>query len=146
MLFGVPLRMAWGCAICGIASHTSRTLLFGAGIDLISGTLAGSLAAGFLAWLLTRRFHAPQAAFAFPGVVALVPGAYAFRAIIGGLAIAHGTADAVLISDTLSLAFSATLMIAGIAVGVAAPALLPRRIGPVAAPDISHPLRSLRRS
>jgi uncharacterized membrane protein YjjP (DUF1212 family) len=130
VLFGVPLRMAWGCVVCGIASHTSRTLLFGAGIDLITGTLVGSLAAGFGAWLLTRRFHAPQAAFVFPGVVALIPGAYSFRAIIGVLRIAHGTpANAALISDTLSLAFSATLMIAGIAVGVAAPALLPRRRG-----------------
>jgi len=127
VLFGVPVRMAWGCVICGVASHTSRTLLFGAGIDLITGTLIGSLAAGFLAWLLTRRFHAPQAAFAFPGVVALVPGAYAFRAVIGSLAIAHGTAGPALISQTLSLALSAVLMIAGIAVGVAAPALLPRR-------------------
>ena len=127
VLFGVPVRMAWGCVICGIASHTSRTLLFGAGIDLITGTLVGSLAAGLLAWLLTRRLHAPQAAFAFPGVVALVPGAYSFRAIIGSLAIAHGTASPALISETLSLALSAVLMVAGIAIGVAAPALLPHR-------------------
>jgi uncharacterized membrane protein YjjP (DUF1212 family) len=127
VLFGVPVRMAWGCVICGIASHTSCTLLFGAGIDLITGTLAGSLAAGLLAWLLTRRFRAPQAAFAFPGVVALVPGAYSFRAIIGSLTIAHGTASPALISQTLSLTLSAVLMVAGIAIGVAAPALLPRR-------------------
>jgi uncharacterized membrane protein YjjP (DUF1212 family) len=136
VLFGVRPRMAWGCAVCGIASHTSRAALFGGGIDLITGTLVGALAAGFLAWVLTRRSHAPQAAFAFPGVVALVPGAYAFRAIIGALAIAHESPDAALISDTLSLAFSATLMIAGIAVGVAAPALLPRRQRP--ASGLSH--------
>jgi uncharacterized membrane protein YjjP (DUF1212 family) len=125
VLFGVPMRMAWGCVICGVASHTSRTLLFGAGIDLITGTLAGSLTAGILAWLLTRRFHAPQATFAFPGVVALVPGSYSFRAIIGSLTIAHGTANPALISQTFSLALSAVLMIAGIAIGIAAPALLP---------------------
>ncbi|MGH9485474.1 MAG: hypothetical protein ACRD1F_10490 [Terriglobales bacterium] len=33
VLFGVPRRMAWGCMICGVASDTSRTLLFGAWID-----------------------------------------------------------------------------------------------------------------
>jgi uncharacterized membrane protein YjjB (DUF3815 family) len=127
VLFDVPARMAWGCVICGIASHTFRTLLYGAGLDLIAGTLAGSLAAGLLAWLLARRFHAPQATFAFPGVVALIPGAYSFRAVIGGLMIAHGTADPALILQTLSLTSSAVLMIAGIAIGVAAPALMPRR-------------------
>jgi uncharacterized membrane protein YjjP (DUF1212 family) len=127
VLFGVPARIAWGCVVCGIASHTSRTLLFNAGIDLIAGTFAGSLAAGLLAWMLSRRFRAPQAAFAFPGVVALVPGAYLFRAIIGGLTIARGATNPTLVSESFSLSISAALMIAGIAVGIAAPALLPRR-------------------
>jgi uncharacterized membrane protein YjjB (DUF3815 family) len=123
--------------ICGIASHTAPTLLFGTGLDLITGTLAGSLAAGLLAWLLARRFHAPEATFAFPGVVALVPGSYSFRAIIGGLTIAHGTATPALNSQVLSLALSSVLMIAGIAIGVATPALLPRRAH--SAPDITVP-------
>jgi uncharacterized membrane protein YjjP (DUF1212 family) len=124
VLFGVPVRRVWAGVLCGIASHTLRTALFGAGIDLITGTLVGALAAGFLAALFARRFHAPSAAFSFPGVVALVPGAYAFRSVIGCLAIAHGTANAALTSETLTLGVSAVLMIAAIAVGVAAPALL----------------------
>lgn len=124
VLFGVPPRRAWACILCGIASHTLRTSLFSAGVDLIGGTLAGALAASFLAALFAARYRAPPAAFAFAGVVALVPGAYAFRAVVGGLAIAHGTADAALVSDTLAVALSAGLMVAAIAVGVAAPALL----------------------
>lgn len=135
VLFSVPARMAWACALCGIASHTSRVLLFGAGVDLITGTLLGSLAAGALAWVFGRRFGAPPAAFAFPGVVALIPGSYAFRAAIGSIAIANGTANPALIGDTLSLALSAVLMVAAIAVGIAAPALLlPSVVGPGRAP------------
>jgi uncharacterized membrane protein YjjP (DUF1212 family) len=127
VLFGVPLRMAWGCMLCGIASHAGRTLLFDAGIDLIVGTLLGSLAAGFLADALARRFHAPRAAFAFPGVVALIPGAYSFRCIIGALAIARGDRSAALLSETAALGVAAVLMVGAIAVGVTAPALVPRR-------------------
>ncbi len=131
VLFSVPARMAWVCVLCGIASHTSRALLFGLGVDLITGTLLGSLAAGVLACLFARRFAAPAAAFAFPGVVALVPGSYAFRAAIGSVAIARGAADPALIGDTLSLALSAVLMVGGIAVGIAAPTVLfPSVAGP----------------
>ena len=128
-LFSVPARMAWACVICGIASHTLRTICVHAGIDIITGTLIGALVASFLAQGFARHFHGPTAAFAFPGVVAMVPSAYAFRTIIGALHIAHGTADPALLADTLSLAITVVLMVGGIAVGIAAPALLlaPRR-------------------
>jgi uncharacterized membrane protein YjjP (DUF1212 family) len=130
LLFGVPARMAWACLVCGIASHSLRALLFHLGIDIITGTLIGALAAGFLAQGFAHRFHAPPATFAFAGVVAMIPGAYAFRAVIGGLAIAYGTAGAAVVTETVSLILTVGLMVIGIAVGVAAPALLsPRRGG-----------------
>jgi uncharacterized membrane protein YjjB (DUF3815 family) len=105
-----------------VASHTLRTLLFHFGLDLITGTLIGALVVGFLAQGFAHRFRAPAVALAFPGVVAMVPGAYAFRAVFGTLQIAEGTAATV--SETLSLSATVGLMVGAIAVGVAAPALL----------------------
>ncbi|HET6606229.1 MAG TPA: threonine/serine exporter family protein [Rhodopila sp.] len=124
LLFNVPPRIAWACAICGVASHTLRTLLFHFGIDLITGTLAGALVVGFLAQGFARHFHAPAVALAFPGVVAMVPGAYAFRAVFGTLQIAEATATGSTITETLSLSATVGLMVGAIGVGVAAPALL----------------------
>jgi uncharacterized membrane protein YjjB (DUF3815 family) len=124
VLFNVPARMAWACLVCGIASHTSRAALFHLGIDIITGTLIGALAAGFLAEAFARRYHAPPATFGFPGVVAMIPGAYAFRGVIGTLQIASTTAGPPLVSETLSLIVTVVLMVAGIAVGVAAPVLV----------------------
>jgi uncharacterized membrane protein YjjP (DUF1212 family) len=124
LLFNVPIRMAWACVICGLASHTLRTLLFHFGIDLITGTLIGSLAAGFLAQGFAHHFRAPPVALAFPGVVAMIPGAYAFRAVFGTLQIAESTATAKTITETLSLSASVGLMVGAIAIGVVAPALL----------------------
>jgi uncharacterized membrane protein YjjP (DUF1212 family) len=121
-LFNVPARMAWACVLCGVASHTTRTLCIHLGVDIIAGTLVGALLVGFLAQGFSRYFHAPSAAFAFPGVVAMVPGAYAFRAVISSLQIAHGAADPQLDADTLALGISVTLMIGAIAIGIAAPA------------------------
>ena len=124
LLFNVPARMAWACCVCGIASHTLRTFLYQSGIDLIAGTLIGALAVGFLAHGFARHFRAPAVALAFPGVVAMVPGAYAFRAVFGGLQIAEATAATTTVTDTLSLSATVVLMVGAITVGVAAPALL----------------------
>jgi uncharacterized membrane protein YjjP (DUF1212 family) len=128
-LFNVPPQIAWACIVCGVASHTGRTLCLHLGLDIVSGTLIGAAAAGFLAQWFARYFRAPAVAFSFPGVVAMVPGAYAFRAVIGWLQIvATGSgAPAALVTDTLALSFSCMLMVAAIAIGVAAPLILTNR-------------------
>jgi uncharacterized membrane protein YjjB (DUF3815 family) len=128
-LFNVPARIAWACIICGMASHTMRTLCQHLGIDLVSGTLIGALTVGFLAEGFSRHFRAPAVAFAFPGVVAMIPGAFAFRAVIGSLQIVYAgaTAAPVLVTETLALAATCILMVAAIALGIAAPSILSRK-------------------
>jgi uncharacterized membrane protein YjjB (DUF3815 family) len=123
-LFNVPPRVAWACVVCGLASHTTRTLCVGLGIEIIPGTLIGALVAGFLAQLFARLFHAPASTFAFPGVVAMVPGAYAFQATVGALRIAQHAAAPSLVADTLALVITIVLMVGAIAIGIAAPAVL----------------------
>ena len=128
-LFNVPGRIAWACVVCGVASHTTRTLCMHLGLDILSGTLIGALAAGFLAQGFARHFRAPAVAFAFPGVVAMIPGAFAFRVVIGCLQIVEAGAAAAtaLVTETLALAVSCLLMVAAIAVGIAAPLILTKK-------------------
>ena len=125
-LFNVPLRLAWVGILCGVASHTTRTFLLQHGVDIVSGSLIGALAAGFLAHAFARSFQAPVSAFAFPGVVAMIPGSYAFRAVIGYIGILHNgsAAAAPLIAETLALSVTCLLMVLAIAIGVAAPIIL----------------------
>src|SRR6185295_4762114 len=54
-LFNVTWRLAWACIICGLCSHSLRTALMHCGLDIASGTLIGSMAAGFLAHLFAHR-------------------------------------------------------------------------------------------
>lgn len=123
-LFNVPPRLAWACVVCGVVSHATRTLCGHLGVDIIGGTLIGAALAGLLAQIFARWFDAPPVTFAFPGVVAMVPGAYAFRAVMGGLQIAQGAAAAPVLNETLSLSCAVVLMAGAIAVGVAAPVCL----------------------
>jgi uncharacterized membrane protein YjjP (DUF1212 family) len=128
-LFNVPTRIAWASVLCGAASHTVRTFCVHLGIDLISGTLIGALAVGLLAQWFSRSFRAPAVAFAFPGVVAMIPGAFAFRAVIGTLEIVNaGTAaSTAVLTETLALVASCFLMVTAIAVGIAVPVILTNR-------------------
>jgi uncharacterized membrane protein YjjP (DUF1212 family) len=123
VLFNVPARIAWAGVICGVASHTTRTLLLHFGIDIVIGTLVGALAANFFAQAFARQFKAPAVAFVFPGVVAMVPGAYAFRAWVGCVEIVHGgvAAPTPVVTETLALIATCVLMVAAIAIGIAAP-------------------------
>lgn len=122
-LFNVPIRLAWVGVLCGVASHTTRTFCLQHGLDIVSGSLVGALAAGFLAHGFARTFRAPAPAFAFPGVVAMIPGSYAFRAVIGYFEIipAGSAASPALVAETLALSATCLLMVLAIAIGVAAP-------------------------
>jgi uncharacterized membrane protein YjjP (DUF1212 family) len=128
-LFNVPGRVAWACVVTGVASHTTRTLCMHRGVDVVSGTLIGALASGFLAHWVARHFRRPAVAFAFPGVVAMIPGAFAFRVVIGCLQIvsAGAAAGTALVTETLALAVSCLLMVAAIAVGIATPLILTKK-------------------
>jgi uncharacterized membrane protein YjjB (DUF3815 family) len=120
LLFNVPPRLAWACCLCALAGHGFRTALIGMGLDLPLASFAGALLATLLARLVGQATAAPTVTFAFPGVVAMIPGFYAFQAGIGGLAImtAGAAAPAALLGETIGLAVTATLVTAGIAIGL----------------------------
>jgi uncharacterized membrane protein YjjP (DUF1212 family) len=124
MLFNVPLKLAWACAVCGVASHTVRlALMHYAGLDIVAGTLVGALLTGGLAQIFASRLDAPAATFAFPGVVAMVPGIYGFRTFAGAMdIISAGPVPAPAVIDaTVALAVTVLMITAAIAIGIAAP-------------------------
>ncbi|WP_426132618.1 threonine/serine ThrE exporter family protein [Pseudomonas sp. PWP3-1b2] len=120
VFFNVPWRVLWVCVLCGMAAHGVRTLAQQYGLDLACASLLGAFAAGLVAVIAAARFRVPPVAFAFPGIVALIPGSYGFRAGIGALQLMSLGADspAVLIAQTTSLAITTAIVSAAIAVGV----------------------------
>ncbi len=120
LLFGVPPRALPACVICGIAGHGGRTALAVTGLDLAAATLAASALVGLLATGLAERLSLPWTTFAFPGVVAMIPGSYAFRAATGALAVMEQGAAAPpgLVAETLGLAVAAMVMTAAVGSGL----------------------------
>ncbi|WP_298960784.1 threonine/serine exporter family protein [uncultured Methylobacterium sp.] len=139
MLFNVPVRLVPVCMTCGMASHGLRTALAEAGLDLVAGSAVGALAAGLLACLAANRFRVPAVTFAFPGIVAMIPGSYGFRAAIGGLNLitAGAGASPALVAETVSLTLTTATMTVAIGIGVVlALALVPGR--PTSSRPSSH--------
>jgi uncharacterized membrane protein YjjP (DUF1212 family) len=123
LLFNVPVRLAWICAVCGLVSHPLRTALLHTGLDIVPATLLAAAAGGLLSHRLARVFRAPAATFVFPAVLAMIPGSYGFRAAIGCLQIlqAGAAASPSLVAETLSLTVATGLLTMAIAIGVVIP-------------------------
>lgn len=120
MLFNVPPRVIWACMLCAMAGHGLRTAVQHLGLELSVASLIGAFTATILARGLAARFRAPAVTFAFPGIVAMIPGAFAFRAGIGGLEImrAGGGASPALVGETIGLSVTAIVVTAAIAIGL----------------------------
>lgn len=133
ILFNVPRRTLPGCAIAGAVGHGLRTLLVEWGVMLELATLAGAIVVGFLAEFFARHQQTPAAVFSVPGVIPLVPGSFAFRALIGLIQITDLGAfggTPVLVEAAVN-AVRTGLILAAIAAGTAAPSLLFQRHRPV---------------
>ncbi|MBB6146765.1 uncharacterized membrane protein YjjP (DUF1212 family) [Silvibacterium bohemicum] len=122
-LFNVGYRVAWGCIICGLCGHTLRNALMHVGLDMVCATLVASSVSGTMAQLFARQYATPASTFAFPAVLAMVPGVFAFRFVIGFLQITHlqGHASAELQAETLAALGTTALLALAISVGLAIP-------------------------
>ncbi|MCB9422185.1 MAG: threonine/serine exporter family protein [Ardenticatenaceae bacterium] len=134
ILFNVPKRTLFACALSGSVAYAVRTLLTNSGyLGIEAATLMGAAAVGFLGVPFGRRWHAPAIIFVIPGVIPLVPGALAFRTMIDllNLTTATGGVTGDLLTVTAVNSLKTVLIVGGIAGGVAMPSLLLRRYRPM---------------
>jgi uncharacterized membrane protein YjjB (DUF3815 family) len=128
ILFNVPRRMLPACFLIGAMSHGLRAALLHAGIfGVEAGTLLAATLIGFGAHGFARVFKAPLTTFAVAGAIPMVPGAFAFKAMLGVLRLAGGESAPALLVDTCVAGGKAGLILIAIAVGVGFPHLVLRR-------------------
>lgn len=134
VLFNVPKRTLIGCMVCGAAGHALRTLLvIQFEVQIAFGTLMGATLIGFLGLVFSRRWNAPTTVFTISGSIPLVPGVFAYRTMLGILAIANPNppADVTILMETAQSAVTTALVLGGIAAGIIAPKLLFLRVKPI---------------
>lgn len=134
-LFNVPRRVLLGCALCGAVGMLTRTLILeSVGADLAPASLAGAALVGLLAIGMAHLYRVPALIFSVCGVIPLVPGSFAFRAMMALIQAsvatdrAAGTAE---LYDAATSLLRAALVMVALAFGIALPTLIFGRKQPV---------------
>ena len=83
VLFNVPLRTIWVIFLLGALGGSLKLLALKLGVGVILSSFAGAMLVGFLSIYAGHLRHAPPFIFAIPAVIPMVPGAFAYRMMLG---------------------------------------------------------------
>jgi uncharacterized membrane protein YjjB (DUF3815 family) len=134
ILFNVPVRTIFACALSGAIAYGIRTLVVQFGpAGIAAATLVGATAVGFLGVVFGRRWRAPAPVFVVAGVIPLVPGSLAFKTMIDILTLitSEPGVDQALLAETAVNGLQTFFIVSAIAGGIAIPSLLLRRHRPM---------------
>jgi uncharacterized membrane protein YjjB (DUF3815 family) len=127
VLFNVPKYALPYCALIGALGYALRTALMSGGMGIVLATLGAALLIGVLATILAERFAVSGALFAVSPAIPLVPGSYAYKAVMG-LVMAANSPELEPHSELLLAAFDnglkAMLTILFLSFGIALPGLV----------------------
>ena len=141
ILFNVPVRTIWVIFLLGALGGTLKLLTVELGGGIILGSFFGAMLVGFLSIYAAHFRHAPPFVFAIPAVIPMVPGAFAYRMMLGVIRLTndvdHDTFTQ-LLDDTVTNGLKTFFVLMVLALGVSAPMLLTRR---ESAKDIKVPLK-----
>ncbi len=133
VLFNVPRKTLIACFICGACGHALRTLLMQLGVSIAPATLAGAATVGLMSDLFARRLETPSLVFGICGAVPMVPGSFAYRAMLGVIRLATtapASTEPILMETAVNFV-NTGLILAALALGITMPMLLFRRPKPV---------------
>ncbi|KXF80293.1 threonine/serine exporter family protein [Enterovibrio coralii] len=131
LVFNVPAKALKYCALGGALGHGSRFLMMHFGVLIEWASLGGATLVGMIGVYWSQRLLAHPKVFTVAAIIPMVPGVYAFKAMIALVEInSLGYSDA-LWTMLINNAISALFIIAALAIGLAMPGLLFYRRRPV---------------
>lgn len=83
ILFSTPRRVIYVAGILGGLGHCIRFILLQNHVHIIPATLAGAVFIGLAGIFCAHRVHAPPVVFTMPACITMIPGLYAYRAMLG---------------------------------------------------------------
>lgn len=124
ILFNVPPRLLIGCALMGAVGHSIRTLIMELDGGIVIGTFLAAITLGFLGIYLGRWLHAPPPVFTISGAIPMVPGVFAYSAMIGLINLTNGNPSSDILLETAVNAIKVALILGAIASGIILPKLI----------------------
>ncbi len=131
LVFNVPVPALKYCALGGAIGHGSRYLMMQFGIPIEWATFFAATTVGMIGVHWSHKFLAHPKVFTVAALIPMVPGVFAYRAMIAMVEINHLGFTPELLATLLENFLKAMFIIAGLAVGLAVPGLLFYRRKPI---------------
>ncbi|MFN1514304.1 threonine/serine exporter family protein [Vibrio owensii] len=131
MVFNVPQKALKYCAVGGAIGHGSRYLMMYFGLPIEWATFFAATLVGLIGVHWSHRFLAHPKVFTVAALIPMVPGVFAYKAMIAMVEINHLGYSPELIATCMENFLKAMFIIAGLAVGLAVPGLLFYRRRPI---------------
>lgn len=131
LVFNVPQKALKYCAIGGALGHGSRFVLMHWGVPIEWATLGAATLVGMIGVHWSHRFLAHPKVFTVAALIPMVPGVFAFKAMIALVEINHRGFSLELWALMLENGIKAVFIVAALAIGLAMPGLLFYRRRPV---------------
>ncbi|ENH2498060.1 threonine/serine exporter family protein [Vibrio parahaemolyticus] len=131
LVFNVPQRALIYCAVGGAIGHGSRYLMMLFGVPIEWATFFAATLVGMIGVHWSHRFLAHPKVFTVAALIPMVPGVFAYKAMIAMVEINHLGYSPELIATCMENFLKAMFIIAGLAVGLAVPGLLFYRRRPI---------------
>ncbi|CEO40419.1 hypothetical protein C0Z01_20085 [Photobacterium kishitanii] len=131
LVFNVPKKALKYCAIGGAIGHGTRFLLMHWGISIEWSTLVAATLVGMIGVHWSHRFLAHPKVFTVAALIPMVPGVFAFKAMIAIVEINHRGFSLELWGLMIDNVLKAMFIVAALAIGLAMPGLLFYRRRPV---------------
>lgn len=130
ILFNVPIRTIWYIAVMGALGGLTKAFILSHGISVILASFAGASVIGMLSVFAAHYKQAPAMVTAIPSVIPMVPGVFAYKAMIGFIELAGNTTTAdfsSILNETVNNGLKAFFILLSLAAGVGLPLLLTRK-------------------
>lgn len=131
ILFNVPQRTLVIIWLVGAIGGLVKFLVMGLEVNIAIASLAGASVIGVLSVYAAHNKQAPPLVFSIPAVIPMVPGAFAYRMMLGCMELAGKAADSPTYLDTLAQTanngLKAFFILIAISAGVSIPMLVTRK-------------------
>ena len=130
ILFNVPKRTLVTIFILGAIGGGIKFLSIQYNEGIIIGSFFGAIVVGFLSVWVAHIKHAPPFIFAIPAVIPMVPGAFAYKMMLGIIKLTNNTDSSIfqsILESTINNALKAFFILMLLALGVSAPMILLRK-------------------
>ncbi|MGY3570830.1 threonine/serine exporter family protein [Vibrio paucivorans] len=131
LVFNVPHKALGYCALGGAIGHGSRYVMMHFGIPIEWATFFAATLVGMIGVHWSHKFLAHPKVFTVAALIPMVPGVFAFKAMIAMVEINQQGYAPELIASLMENFLKAMFIIAGLAVGLAMPGLLFYRRKPI---------------